>query len=226
MSSNESTALVSVETGEVPPRFELHSYLKALDATGQNALAAAYDAACSAVIGPNDVQAADGRSFKKKSAWRKLARYFNISVQIIEEPTISQVGEFMVATVRARATAPWGQSFDDVGSCGTDEATGRRTISIADAVATAATRASNRAVSNLIAMGEVSAEEIGDHKSRQQSSSKGPVLPFGDKKGTPLADLSSEELNTVKQWCVKKDAAKFANLIDNIDTELDSRHDQ
>ena len=41
----------------------------------QNRLAAAYDAACTALIGPNDVQVEGNRSFKKKSAWRKLGRH-------------------------------------------------------------------------------------------------------------------------------------------------------
>src|SRR4051812_26993868 len=49
----------------------------------QNRLAGAYDAACTALIGPNDVQVEGARSFKKKSAWRKLARYFGISTTII-----------------------------------------------------------------------------------------------------------------------------------------------
>jgi hypothetical protein len=163
---------VRPETGEVVPlpvKFEMGGYLAGLRGKGalsaQQELAAAYDEACRQLIGPNDVQRDGKREFKKKSAWRKLARHFGISVTLVRiEHHVLESNHFL-AIVTARAIAPWGQMFEDAGSCGTDEATGRRVITIADAIATASTRASNRAVSNLIAMGEVSAEEIGDRRS-------------------------------------------------------------
>ncbi len=130
----------------------------------QNRLAKAYDTACRSLIGENDVQKEGGREFKKKSAWKKLARYFSISTTVIERDerflNDASTGESVfVAMCTVRATAPWGQIADAIGACATDEETGRRKITIADAIATAETRASNRATSNLIAMGEVSAEE-------------------------------------------------------------------
>lgn len=162
---------VATETGEVvalPAKFEMKDYLQQIRNSGalalQQALAAAYDEACRALIGPNDVQHEGKRVFKKKSAWRKLSRHFGISVRVARtEHEVLANGRFL-ATVIAQAIGPWGQVSEDVGACCTDEATGRRVITIADAMATAATRATNRAISNLIAMGEVSAEEIGDRK--------------------------------------------------------------
>lgn len=156
---------VDVDTGELQA-FNVTEYVAGLSTglTVQHQLAAAYDRAVLDLIGPNDVQLEGGRSFKKKSAWRKLQRHFNISTQVISVRH-ETVGETFLATVTVRATAPWGQAAEAVGACGTDEAVGRRTISMADALATAETRATNRAVSNLIAMGEVSAEEIGERKS-------------------------------------------------------------
>lgn len=157
-----------ITTGEV---FDMATYIADLAAPAhlvrQQRLAAAYDAACTSLIGPNDVQIdgkdKDGnpRKFKKKSAWRKLARHFNISTSVLAVDR-GTVGEYFIATVTVRASAPWGQYADALGACCTDEATGRRTITVADAIATAETRATNRATSNLIAMGEVTAEEIGD----------------------------------------------------------------
>lgn len=211
------------------PRAYLASLSKNDGLTVQKQLAAAYDAACAALIGPNDVQKADGREFKKKSAWRKLARYFTISVEIAKVER-DFVGDVFLATVTARAVAPWGQSYEEVGACATDEATGRRTISIADAIATASTRASNRAVSNLIAMGEVSAEEIGDRKPYTASgrgssgaSSKwdGSVesalatpFPFkGQYKDTPLGEMIPAELQRAHDWAKEKGADKFADFI-------------
>lgn len=193
------------ETGEMVPAFKMEQYLTALagDAKTQQALAAAYDSACRALIGPNDIQKADGREFKKKSAWKKLARYFRVNVRIIRVER-EWIGEHFVATAYARAEAPWGQIADDVGACSTDEATGRREISIADAIATAATRAENRAVSNLIAMGEVSAEEIGTRPAMGSRTAAIPTMPFGKTKGTPLADLDLNELNGALDWAASK----------------------
>jgi len=156
----------AVAVREEAPAFELATYLTQLSTPAaleaQRRLAAAYDEACHALLGRNDVQRGEkGRLFKKKSAWRKLGRHFGISTSIVRtaHETLPS-GEFL-ATVTARAVAPWGQAVEDVGSCCTDEETGRRKITVADAIATAATRATNRAISNLVAMGEVSAEELG-----------------------------------------------------------------
>ena len=127
-----------------------------------------------------------------------------------------------------RATAPWGQFAEDIGACGTDEATGKREISWADAVATATTRATNRAVSNLIAMGEVSAEEIGPKRqaprpatSSAPASGGGPVMPFGKSKGTPLAQVETADLNGALQWA--RDKGKFEEFQNDAVLELEQR---
>lgn len=229
-------ALTTVDrhTGEVTPiqHFSIVDYLAGVSTPSafehQQRLAAAYDAACHALVGPNDVQVAEGRSFKKKSAWRKLARHFTISVACDpKEARIEQMPDGgWVAIAGAVASAPWGQTFSDVGACGSDEATGRRTISYADGLATAMTRASNRAVSNLIAMGEVSAEEIGNRKPyAAPRSSGGPttgaIMPFGKSKGRPLSSLSMEDLEGALQWAMSKQ--KFEEFQKDAESELRSR---
>lgn len=157
---------VDTDTGEVlpVPAFDRQKYLAELASPAwiqaQQDMAAAYDAAVRALVGPNDIQLDGGREFKKKSAWRKLGRHFGVSTRVVSKD-IQPVGpDGFVATVVVEGRAPWGQVMEAVGSCGTDEETGRRVITMADAMATAQTRATNRAVSDLVAMGEVSAEEI------------------------------------------------------------------
>lgn len=221
-----SVAVVPVESQP----FALADYLATVNSpTGikqQQALSAAYDSACAALIGPNDVQQEGSRTFKKKSAWRKLARHFNISTSVVSVQR-EYLNDYFLATVTVRATGPWGQSAESVGACCTDEATGRRVITIADAIATAETRATNRAVSNLIAMGEVSAEEIGERKaydsgSRQSASPKTDAdkkWPFGDKKGTRLGDFETDELKSMKAWCDEKSKTDIADAIANVLTE-------
>ena len=53
----------------------------------------------------------------------------------------------------------------------------------------------------------------------------GPItlLPFGKKKGTPLVDLETEELTSVRAWCFKQDPTKFADLIEKVDEVLAGR---
>lgn len=164
-----STALTRAEGG-VPPQLPAPVDKKALAAyldliedpvalELQTRLAAAYDAACAALLGPNDVQKEGDREFKKKSAWRKFARYFGISTEVVDIDR-QIIRDRFVCTVTVKATAPWGQTTYALGACGQDEEKGRRTITVADAIATAQTRAINRGISDLVAMGEVSAEEM------------------------------------------------------------------
>src|SRR5690606_39879537 len=50
----------------------------------QQKFMAAYDRAVRALIGPNDVhRASDGREYKKKSSWRKLARWAGIFTALV-----------------------------------------------------------------------------------------------------------------------------------------------
>lgn len=223
-----STAVVHAGTGEVlSPAlpFDMANYLadvaSPLHVAQQKRLAAAYDAAVASLIGDNDVQKEGARTFKKKSAWRKLARHFNISTEIVRISK-EDLGGIFCATVTVRAVAPWGQYAEEVGACATDEATGRRQITTADAIATAATRATNRAVSNLIAMGEVSAEERGDRKAYGDAApaagdkgSHAKRMPFGSHKGQPLGEIDTKELDTTITWCSNTDEKKekFKDLI-------------
>lgn len=226
------TAVVARETGEileVRPGFDLTDYLttvgSAVAIKQQHQLAAAYDAACASLIGPNDVQVEGGRTFKKKSAWRKLGRHFSISTAVVSVHK-EWMDETFVATVTVRASAPWGQSAEAVGACGTDEESGRREITMADAIATAETRATNRAISNLIAMGEVSAEEMskGEPRASGPKAARDKVMPFGKTKGKKLGELETKELDSTAKWCREKDATKFADLIAAIDTVIAERN--
>jgi hypothetical protein len=240
-----STALVPSEgvdtsTGEViplPVKYDPKQYLHGLNANAavQQQLAAAYDDACRALIGPNDVQKEGNREFKKKSAWRKLARHFGISTRVIHRER-EWLNDDFIASVTVRALAPWGQFAEAEGACCTDEESGRRQISVSDCIATAETRATNRAISNLIAMGEVSADELATSRPRQraatatvtsgnQRTAADKVMPFGKQKGTRLGDMQSPDLVSARDWCMQKDAAKFKDLVDAIEEVLEARRD-
>lgn len=101
--------------------------------------------------------------FMKKSGFRKFIHAFGLSVQVVkregrmyfDQTTKRQGIEY---EVWARCTAPNGQFTEDVAICQQYEKNSNK--SKHDILTTATTRAINRAISNLVAYGEVSAEEV------------------------------------------------------------------
>lgn len=219
MTVTAALARVDTETGEVmPAAFDLGAYLTQLDSPRAIAqaqqFAAAYDRAVRALVGPNDVQREGGREFKKKSAWAKLARHFAISTRVVSVDTRDLESGHIHCRVVVRATAPWGQEAEAVGGCATEEPrfarAGGRVRARADVEATAETRATNRAITRLIAAGEVSAEEVAGTPPKAPADK---TMPFGKHRGTRLADVPPADLEATIAWCQTKDAAKFADLI-------------
>jgi hypothetical protein len=106
-------------------------------------------------------------SFVKKKGWRKIATAFDLDVTVI--PGMNRIerdedGSPIRAEVWIRAIAPSGRTMDGDGYCSVTEprfaeAKGRQKLEN-DLRATATTRAKNRAISDLIGMGDVSAEEV------------------------------------------------------------------
>ena len=104
-------------------------------------------------------------SFVKRSGWQKVSTFYGVSTELLER-TVERDddGRPVRAYVLARATARDGRHADGDGACGVNEprfrsASGRQKLEH-DLPATAATRATNRAISNLVGFGAVSAEEV------------------------------------------------------------------
>jgi hypothetical protein len=138
----------------------------------------AYQQLLPQLLDASDYQRAEGgKTFVKKSGWRKIARAFNLSVELPLGPAVvyrDGNGQPLRAEAVARAIAPNGQVQDGDGYCAVDEPRfkrqgGRHKIEN-DLRATATTRAKNRAISDLVGMGEVSAEE----------ADANPDYPFGE----------------------------------------------
>lgn len=139
--------------------------LTPLDAEQVVAGMQAYQELLPRLLDDSDYQRVGSRRFVKKSGWRKIARAFNLSVEIV---TVRVLRDDHGGPVRAeaicRAIAPNGQVQDGDGYCAIDEdrfSSDRANLSKVenDLRATATTRAKNRAISDLVGMGEVSAEE-------------------------------------------------------------------
>jgi hypothetical protein len=149
------------------------------------------------LLEPSDWQSEDRhgrpleRPFLKKSGWRKIARAFNLSFErlssLVER---TEDGSPVRAEVWIRAVAPNGQYGDGDGYCSIEEGrfqtTGGRAKLENDLRATATTRAKNRAISDLVGMGEVSAEEI--------EAAGEPPLRFGPASDGELATRCARAL--------------------------------
>jgi len=109
----------------------------------------------------SDYQTIKGKTCIKKSGFRKLACAFGISTEITRENRIN-FEKYFVYEVTCRATAPNGRFVEACASCSSIEKDFAHLEN--DVRATAQTRASNRAISDLIGWGEVSAEELEDTK--------------------------------------------------------------
>ena len=112
------------------------------------------------------------RHFKKKSAWQKLSRAFNVDTEIVDrELERTKMGRVREAYYCVRATLPNGRSVESDALCSRSER-GKDKVSDHTIMSTAKTRATNRAIAELIGAGEVSAEEMTAEKLVAQNQSK------------------------------------------------------
>jgi len=148
---------------------------------------------CEQLLSPEDYVEIRGRKYKKKSAWRKLAKAFNITDQIAEQDIVlDQLGRVVSARFVTRVIAPNGRIVEAWGSCSFSERAhvedkedrygnicagpcdGRNHYSNPnhDIPATAHTRSKNRGISDMIGAGEVSAEEIQTEDLREEGEAE------------------------------------------------------
>lgn len=111
------------------------------------------------VMSPQDIVKKDDMTFIKRSGWRKIALAFNVTTEILSIERSTEDGVYTVR-VKARAIAPNGRHTDQVAACDSTEFVGGMKATRHNIESKAATRAVNRAVSDLVGGGEVSAEEI------------------------------------------------------------------
>ncbi len=141
-------ALVPVEAGIVRPAVTPE---EALEAWGE------YQDLKSKIVEPSDIQRIGKEDFLKKSYWRKVATFFNLQVECVKEEHFKEDG-VLYFTVIHRARHPNGRFADGDGACDSSEKGMHKSFHNTRAIAM--TRSWNRAVSNLVGGGEVSAEEI------------------------------------------------------------------
>ena len=163
--TQEDMAMVPYEThnpGLVTPLVD--------PATAQAAIAQ-YEALKTAIVRPDDKQNINGREFLKKSFWRRVATCFGLSLALVSEERIVLDGK-LAYRVMYRASAPNGRWMDGDGMCMQGE---KGQMIEHNIRAIAHTRAKNRAISDLVGGGEVSAEEMPDEEPRQPVQRPTPI---------------------------------------------------
>ena len=137
------------------------------------------------------------RTFPKRSALQKLANAYRVSTEILQRHTThNDDGQLIRCDAIVRATHPDGRHADGDGACAASEerfARGGAEKIDHDLPATAVTRATNRAISNLIAFGAVSAEEAeageGGAPTSQEPAPVPPWARHDDDVGTVAGNL-------------------------------------
>ena len=178
---------------------------------------ARYQEFVTGLLDTNDYQKIQGKDFKKKSAWRKLAMAMNISVHITGERREELPNGDYAYHFDCEARHPNGRVMPGSGSCTAyEKATWKdgkwqmekavyisgkfshkewqpaEPNSVHNVRSTAETRASNRCVSNLVAAGEVSAEEADQGDRNGQYSH--PTPPPASKPTAPVVGVGPDEM--------------------------------
>jgi len=112
------------------------------------------------ILSKSDLQKIGDKDTIKKSGWRKFATFYNLTDRIVDETKENLPGGGYLWKIKVICKAPNGRETEGVGICASTE----RKFSHPehDIYATAHTRSKNRAISDMIAAGEVSTEELLD----------------------------------------------------------------
>lgn len=141
---------------------------------------------------PADYQKIPGKKgkFKKKSAARKYARAFRISDSIIDQEIVrDENNNVLEATFIVLAWLPDGRTTTGLGNCSRSERKFSKPNH--DIIATAHTRAKNRAIFDLIGSGEVSAEEMYGDEEAIKAAETGKRKGERPSSGTPTLEPES-----------------------------------
>lgn len=115
-----------------------------------------------------DIVLINNKPYIKRSGWRKIALAFKITTKIVESKKLEFEDGFAYEVI-AEARDLNGRIMQDVGYCSTKES-GKEGKPDYVIYHIASTRAINRAISNLVGAGEVSAEEIADTEEAKPKS--------------------------------------------------------
>jgi hypothetical protein len=149
----QSMALALRPSSPVEQQLQPHQQQQRLPDVPSSAIFNKIQATALECLSPGDYHVMGGRRFIKKSGWRRLAMFFGISLEIrTQNETCDAQGNIVRATFVVRGTMASGRFSDAYGSC--DRSEKRFQAPNRDIPATAETRASSRAIQNLLGINE------------------------------------------------------------------------
>lgn len=203
-----STALQPYEAQDDQPRALVPAapaiVMPLVDVKSAQAAIEAFEKLKRAIVRPSDVQDYKGHKHLKKSFWRRAANFFGVSAVFVSERRFAEDDGTVRYEVIYRATAPNGQFMDGDGACTTTEKTDRSGRVIVNSEhntrATAHTRAKNRAISDLIGGGEVTAEELPDEDEVYNTARTQQVTRQTQPRATAPKPASNGSTNGALNW--------------------------
>ena len=112
-----------------------------------------------AILDKSDVVKLQSKTYRLKSSYRKLAFIYNLTDTILKADKEMKGDKDFVWRFQVRVIAPNGRAAMGIGACDSTER--KFAHPEHDVYAMAHTRAKNRAISDILGLGEVSAEEMG-----------------------------------------------------------------
>ena len=179
-SNNQDKALVHTEQGNLVRAAEANDVIAAFQQYQK--IQEALDKML-----PDCILTIRGKNFRKKNYWRAIATAFNLNVELVNERRVEIEGDWGYEVCYS-AIAQNGRSAHGDGSCMASEKVSETSgifATLHNVRSHAHTRAFNRAVSNLVGFGEVSAEEIVQQAPNEtRKSSEAKAAPSGGRKAT------------------------------------------
>lgn len=147
------------------------------------------------------IQSGSGsHTFRTKAYWRAIARAFRLRVELVEERR-EETGDGFTYLATYRASTPDGDSMTGDGAASSAEKRpGQATVH--NVRSHAHTRAKNRAISDLVGFGEVTAEEVELQPARAREPASAPAEPTTTGAGLP-ALITDKQFNLIKIRCAK-----------------------
>ena len=159
-----------------------------------------FEALKTALLTTDDYQKIADKQYIKKSGFRKIAVYFGLSDRILEEEKITREDDSFYWRIKAQVEAPNGRTSIGVAICDSRE---RKFSHLEHDVYTIAhTRAKNRAISDMVAGGIVSAEEVTPEE--PEKPQRNPTRP---RRKVPSQQREASPLKNQEKQAKKKEEA-------------------
>jgi hypothetical protein len=141
---------------------------------------------------PDSIMSIQGKQFRKKAYWRAIATAFKVDCVIVTVERLDE-GDDWGYEATVRATSQDGRTSDGDGACMASEKHGA-SCTVHNVRSHAVTRAKNRAISDLVGFGEVSADELPPEAFAEREVPHAPNRPANQPRGKEASEKQRKML--------------------------------